>query len=285
MDGINCCVCFNPMVDHSRSVGHVDRRPVVVCESGHSVCNSCRFSLLRDPERCKCPLCRGVIFQQRIFNVALRQLIEEVIQDHPLDKEMKADGTVNMNPGFRGSEEYNHLLCAFPAAIDSWVGGKIGFYFFRCFHREPDHINCRDKGIVYLEEGGMTIWFPQALKELGILTARSLEKSFGSSLIDIEEESALRLLGRTFSGCMRFKAPHQIIQLLLVFGLERRDVELFIQEAMMAERFPEGCQLHRDLIAIIENTPWGTQVLSRYRVELVESIRNGGTLPQVPQLI
>ena len=67
MEEISCPVCFNVFLATSALA---DRKPLIICENGHTVCAECHTHLT------SCPTCRGDKLPVAIINRALLNLID-----------------------------------------------------------------------------------------------------------------------------------------------------------------------------------------------------------------
>lgn len=78
-DDITCPVCFDPYSElgaGENERNHYDRRPMIVCSNGHTVCKSCS-QMIRD-----CPICRAHLLTPLIPEVTLLTIVRRLPHNH-----------------------------------------------------------------------------------------------------------------------------------------------------------------------------------------------------------
>jgi serine/threonine protein kinase len=69
-------VCYAFYLGESTSAGLSDRRPVVICKNGHSLCMMCAKQLQENNDVAVCPSCREGLLNPPIINRALLEAVE-----------------------------------------------------------------------------------------------------------------------------------------------------------------------------------------------------------------
>lgn len=186
--------------------------------------------------------------------------------------------------GCRPKEEEADLFVGGNNALDFWVHGDLGIAFFTCFSDEGAEPN-PPRAAVYLTNSGLEIWFPLEAKKEAFRIAQGLKDTFNKNCVYIEEDSACKIPAKgSYGGCIKFDGASAILQLLIAFGLNLRGIQLFISEAVRTEKLLVDSEMFRELKGVMESIPWATQRFQVYRSHVIDAVKIGNPLLDLPKV-
>lgn len=315
MISVDCLICLSEMVSPELNTDHVNRKPVLICQNGHSICESC-LNIIREQQgrNYPCPSCRGRILDNPIPNIEFANLIESVVKarlrgpsrtnDDPEREDQTQLLAVNhddpIGPAIfypRPSAPYDDSDHENMANASHFIGPSIrnqrhrmarprdfkelhmlGFFILRCFS-DVRWISDDQEALVYLGNRKLVFFVPSRCKDVAVSIGRKFIRIFGQDAVRVGG-TKIRVVGTSpYFEIMAIRSPRKIIQLLLALGFSITEIYSIVLDAIRLEDLIMESFMHQKMIGYLEELRNHRGVLEPYRQMIIEAMQNFRRLP------